>query len=329
MFGDVILPSAPKILYVRQDRIGDVFVSTPLVYALRQRYPEAQIDILVSRNNSAATFCLQSVVDQVHVLKKNSPQMLALLWKLRRTRYDLLIDLNHTASATSNGIVRSVRAHHSIVLNNNVTTPAQHVVEQGDRSQRHIIDVLCDLLLPLGISIERKDKRPRLAIRQDIMCEVKNKAHATSSAPVLAVQISGSSERRMYPAQALEHVIHAIRNRFPLVRIIILSAPADRAKAVHLAAVTGTLHLDPGPSYEHFAAAIASSTWLLSPDTAAIHVASAYNIPSVVLFSRDPRGFLNWLPYDAPCWPIITEHDSLDSIPPDLVVANLVSMMTC
>lgn len=329
MSGELILAQTPRILLMRQDRIGDVFVSTPVVHALRNRYPESQIDFLVSRNNSAASFCIQSIIDNVYVLKKNSPQMVALLWKLRWSRYDVLIDLNHTASSTSNLIIRSIKAHHSIVLNNNAPSPASHIVPQGDRSQRHIIDVLCDLLLPLGMNIERSHRRPRLHIDQEIMRELQQKLRVESGARILGVQISGSSERRMYPIQALADVVRQIQQRFPSTRIVVLSAPSDRTQALQLATCTGTAYLDPGPSYEHFAAAIASCTWLLSPDTAAIHVAAAFKIPSVVLFSRDPRGYLNWLPYDSPCWPIITDDASLSSISSELIVTNVASMMTC
>ena len=41
-----------SILLVRQDRIGDVLISTPLVAALARHYPGAAIDFFLSRNNA-------------------------------------------------------------------------------------------------------------------------------------------------------------------------------------------------------------------------------------------------------------------------------------
>jgi ADP-heptose:LPS heptosyltransferase len=318
-----------KILVMRQDRIGDVFVSTPVLHALRERFPHAQIDFLLSRNNAAALFAIEPLVNKIHVLHKNSMQMLLLLWRLRSSRYDVLVDLNHTASSTSNLLIRCTGARRSIVLKTSRPTPATDQVPQGDRSVRHIIDVLCDLVLPLGIDIASEDRRPRVPIRHDIMNEVRAKLQAGVSNQILGVQISGSSTDRIYPNGALEQVISTISRQFPAVKIVVLSAPSDRPRAEALAAHTGTEYVDPGQSYQHFAAAIACCAWLLSPDTAAIHVAAAHNVPSVVLFSRDHRGFLNWLPYNSPCWPIITEEASLSSIAPELVIGKVASMMTC
>ena len=37
-----------KILIVRTDRIGDLILSTPVAEALKQKFPQAQIDFLVA-----------------------------------------------------------------------------------------------------------------------------------------------------------------------------------------------------------------------------------------------------------------------------------------
>lgn len=329
MSDTIALPDRAKILVLRQDRIGDVFVSTPVLYALRERYPHAQIDFLLSRNNTAASFALEPVVNKIHVLRKNSLQMLQLLWRLRRTKYDLLIDLNHTASSTSNLLIRSAAAQQSIVLETSRPTPATIAVPQGDRRIRHIIDVLCDLLLPLGISISAAQRRPQIVVDPEIMNDMRAKLDEGRERKILGIQISGSSSDRMYPIQALERVIPAIQQQFPSVRIVVMCAPSERSLAEELARNTSVEFVNPGSSYQHFAALIASCTWLLSPDTAAIHVAAAFNVPSVVMFCRDHRGYANWLPYQAPCWPIITEDAFLSSISSESVVDQVVSMMTC
>ena len=40
---------APRILLIRHDRIGDAIVSTPVMRLLRERFPDARIDILLDR----------------------------------------------------------------------------------------------------------------------------------------------------------------------------------------------------------------------------------------------------------------------------------------
>lgn len=43
-----------RILLVRTDKIGDAIVSTPVLQALRQHYPNARIDVVLGRRNRAA-----------------------------------------------------------------------------------------------------------------------------------------------------------------------------------------------------------------------------------------------------------------------------------
>ncbi|MEX0603024.1 MAG: hypothetical protein WD295_06765, partial [Bacteroidota bacterium] len=43
-----------KVLFIRQDRIGDVLVSTPLFGSLRNRFPSMVMDAIVSENNRVA-----------------------------------------------------------------------------------------------------------------------------------------------------------------------------------------------------------------------------------------------------------------------------------
>src|SRR6266566_9771667 len=58
------LGSAPRILLLRQDRIGDVLVSVPVIRALRRQYPQAQIHMLFSRKNYGVRQAVQPYIDQ-------------------------------------------------------------------------------------------------------------------------------------------------------------------------------------------------------------------------------------------------------------------------
>lgn len=328
MSAPIVLSDNPKILFLRQDRIGDVFVSTPVVRAVRNLYPNAEIHFLLSKNNIAAEFALQQFVNKILVLNKSLPAMTAMLVGLRRTRYDLVIDLNHTASTTSVMLRRAAKAGYCIALQTERDQAVTHAVPQGDRSVRHIVDVLCDLTLPLGLSIPEHDRRPIVEPAYDIMNIVSQKVRLGVSYKVLGVQISGSSVNRMYPADSMIEVIRRIAAYDTEIAIVVLSAPSEESIAQSVAQQTGALHITPGSTYEHFAAAIASCDWLVSPDTAAIHVAAAHNIPCVVLFSRDHRGFLNWLPYQTYCDSVITDSPSLATISPAIIADKVCAMIS-
>lgn len=42
---------SPKILVVRRDNIGDLICTTPLLHAIRLRYPSAYVAVLMSSYN--------------------------------------------------------------------------------------------------------------------------------------------------------------------------------------------------------------------------------------------------------------------------------------
>ena len=48
------LPDSPTILILRQDRFGDAIITTPLLVALKERYPTARIMVLLGKKIRAS-----------------------------------------------------------------------------------------------------------------------------------------------------------------------------------------------------------------------------------------------------------------------------------
>lgn len=63
-----------KILVLSLLRIGDLFMQEPLLRALRNRYPQAQIDIVVNSVSEAGASLLTHLVDNVHIFKRDEYQ---------------------------------------------------------------------------------------------------------------------------------------------------------------------------------------------------------------------------------------------------------------
>src|SRR5260370_16423281 len=99
--GHMILPPDARILVVKLATIGDLLLATPSLRALRETYPQARIDLLVTPA-SAGLLDDWTVIDRVIVLDKylfHHPQhllknprnllRLILLWHdLRDGNYD-------------------------------------------------------------------------------------------------------------------------------------------------------------------------------------------------------------------------------------------------
>lgn len=314
-----------RILLLRQDRIGDVIVSTPIIRALRHWMPHARIDMVLSTNNIAVRQAVEPYVDRIQVFRKSVLHLLLLRRALRRERYDLVIDLMDNASSTSALLVSGAHARFAIGVDKVNRGVYTHVVPLADQSRVHIVERIARLTWPLGISIEGDDLRLSFPLSDQQRSSARQALARDSSERILAVNISGSDTHRMYPEVKMISALCQIREwcrsrSIDDVGMRIMSAPAHADMAKRIAAASGVAVIPPQSSYGSFAACITESDMLLTPDTSAVHVAAAHGIPSVVLFSQDARGLLPWTPYASPCWPCITDSGALEAINPSEVV---------
>lgn len=78
-----------KILVIQLKRAGDVVVTTPVLPALRERFPKARIDFLVERP-FATLLERHPDVDRVQVYDRRA--VWKSIWKIRKERYDWIFD---------------------------------------------------------------------------------------------------------------------------------------------------------------------------------------------------------------------------------------------
>nr|WP_320131816.1 glycosyltransferase family 9 protein [uncultured Holophaga sp.] len=86
-------PPADRILVIQLRQVGDVLLTTPALKALRACYPTARIDYLTEPGPSGVLKG-NPLIDEVIIRKRHTTlkEDLALVGRLRRTRYDLVLD---------------------------------------------------------------------------------------------------------------------------------------------------------------------------------------------------------------------------------------------
>ena len=103
------LPDNPTILFLRQDRLGDAIISTPVLCELYKKYPKAHFIILLGENNQGIADLLP-IPCEVFIYKKKPLEDLSMLQKLRKRRVDVLIDLIDNPSSTSSILTAAISA---------------------------------------------------------------------------------------------------------------------------------------------------------------------------------------------------------------------------
>lgn len=321
--------SSKKFLFVRQDRIGDVLVSTPLAYALKSRYPNATVDFLLSSNNH---FVLEneSLVRKRWVYRKTALSALEIVRSIRRERYDFVIDLMDNPSATSTVLCILAGGKWNVGLSKENEYAYDIVVPLLSRKDTHIVDRLAMLLKVFGVDPESVD----LKIRYNVLQE--NREYAARffgqerlrGQQVIGINISPGEGARFWGIENYQGLIRRLRGEFPQYPLLIMYQPADRSVAQETVQPFSDVMLSPETqTFDQFAALVQQLWALVTPDTSAVHLAAAFSIPSVVMYVQSNKELRIWEPYGSVSETLVTDVDDLRTIPLEKVFQAIVRII--
>jgi ADP-heptose:LPS heptosyltransferase len=293
------LGDAPRILLLRQDRIGDVLVSVPVMRALRRRYPHAQLDMLFSRTNYGVRQAILPYIDHAWRYDKTVASAAGLAIAVRAARYDIVVDLTDNPSVSSQVVARWSGARYRLGLRHARAGHYTHAVPLLDRQRVHIVDRMAQLLLAFNID------PARVPLDLEYQLSDVDRARARALLPPtdrplrLGVNISGSSRIKYWGVENFIACIRWMQDFDPRFAIAVGGAPAYGDDVAAIAAATGAAPLPVLASFHEFAAVLREFDLLLTPDTSVVHLAAAWKIPVVALYHRAPD-LMPWLPYRSP-----------------------------
>ena len=287
-----------RILFITLSNIGDAVMTTPVLAALRERYPEARFDI-VADARSAALFEHFDALGDIILKHKNVGwrDKLAFVRQLRRKRYDLIVDLR------TDGLSWLLRARRRL---NKIR---QRAVDTHSVTQH--FQALAPLL----------GKLPAPPTQLWIPAS----AHAAaaewlSSLPGtrwLALGPGANWDGKIWDAAHFVALVNQCAGQFD--GVVLLGGPADRARAeamrlqlklpsVDLCGHTGLLEA---------AAVLARARVFVGNDSGLGHLASAVGAPTLTVFG--PGEPLRYHPWGAQAdWLVAPQQDlarlSVDSV---------------
>lgn len=307
------LPSDPRILFLRQDRIGDAIITTPLLVAVRRKYPDAKITMLLGKNNQAIIPLLPIECETV-IFQKSWPKDRAMLRGLRIQRFDVAIDLTDNASVTSSMLIASIKPKHAIGIEKENAVVYDVLVPRLDRERNHISARIAELLRPLGIDPSEVDAKPKLHV--DLREKVQGR---------LGINISAGTESRWAPESVYAEIAKQALTSEQWSEIAILAEPRDEAKASQVARLANDVNVRMLPvtrSYSEFASILSTCEALITPDTSVVHLAAALDLPQVVIYAPIPAGLHYWTPIGVP-YEMMVQSPSLATLEPHSVISVL------
>jgi ADP-heptose:LPS heptosyltransferase len=301
-----------SILIVQLKRLGDLILTTPALAALRKEHPGSQVTLLIDHYSRDLAPALQHV-DEVLVYERK--RSFPIWFQLLRREFDLCIDCTGTdrsalisflSKASHRVIFRSVARHR---LRSWVYT------ELVDVSVRncHTIDLYLSLVRS-GKDLSRSS--PAAAGEADVPkpgLELSLPAATVSSAqkvksklgvpgPFFVVHPGTARREKYWVPERWAEVVRYLQDRLQLPAVI--TGGVDFEESRHIEAIKNIL--GPNSSVANVAgrldflltaALIREAAFFIGVDTAAAHVASAFERPQVVLFG--PTNPYHWHPTHA------------------------------
>jgi ADP-heptose:LPS heptosyltransferase len=315
----VALPPRARMLVIRLERIGDVLVGIPVIRSLRARYPEARIDLLVSRPNRAVAGAVAPFVDEVWVYQKTVRSALHLLRTLRRARYDVIVDLIDHPSTNAQLVIRWCRPRAAVGLLHAESGLYTHAAPALDPAVAHPVDRFAQLLLPFGIDPAETPLDLEYRLTPAEVGRARAALGRSTGSYRLGINISGRQAERYWGAAKYVALIRHIVERHPLFAVSVCGAPEDADEVLRVASAARVDAVPARASLGEFAAIVHEFDLLVTPDTAVVHLAAAWKVPTVVLYHHE-SGVAPWLPYHTPHRAVVGAPD-IPSISVDRVAA--------
>lgn len=283
-----------NILVVRLDRMGDVVLSTPVLKALRDTYPESRITFMV-RPPVKEIVEGNPYVDDVIIYDKAMGFLgsLGLIKKLRGKKFDLAVALHPTSrthwiiflSGISKRLGFDRRKRMGILL-------TDRIPDKKHLGLKHEIDYTLDILRYMGIDV--KDRRMHVPVSRDNGMrarEMLENGGISENDSVVAVNPGASCPSKRWPAEKFaEAADMLIKSRG--VKIVIISGGSDKCIGAKMASSMKErcLDLSGRTGVGDMAGILKRVKLFISNDSGPVHVACAVGTPVVAIFGRSDRG---------------------------------------
>mgnify|MGYP006285183723 CR=1 FL=1 len=314
-----------RIMIMRQDRIGDMVMTLPLLRKMGELYPEARIGVVASESNSIVLKYEKGI--QLLPFQKDPAGFLRSIVRAREFAPDASVDMHMHDSTTSflfcmlSGAFWKLHVDRNNRLPFNVRVPA--------RQDGHIVTAFADLLSGLGkrLDTENLNREPALS-----GTELEFAANFWSGAGLdprkcALVNISAGGDNRRWPSENYAAVCRGLANEG--LAPVIVSSPADREKAVGITEGCEVSFIaPPTPDILHLAALLGGTALLVSPDTSVVHLAAACGVPVAGMYLPFDPSLPKWFPWKTDCEVVMAKDSrSLDSVKPEILLKAALSVL--
>ena len=306
---------ALKILVIRRDNIGDLVCTTPLIGALRRRFPRAHIAALVNTYNRQVLEGHPDL-DAVYAYAKAKHRLpgqsrasvywdkFVLMRKLRAQRFDYVLLASSHPGASALRLARWISPAH-IAGYAEPTGLVDLALPHDAAGAMHEVEDVFRLAQLFGI----EGAPGKLSMAVDAAARSRASAALgvrSSERKLVALHISARKPSQRWPAERYAELMLALGGAFDFLLLWSPGAtdhpqhPGDDAKAQVIMQMAGKLPLVAYPTHElkDLAAALSLAEYVICSDGGAMHIAAALGKPILCFFGDSDA--TRWHPWSVP-----------------------------
>lgn len=284
-----------RILIVRTDRLGDVLLSTPVIKALREEFPQSYIAMLVSSYSKDAVEG-NPYLDEVILLDKerehkNWLRSFKLVRKIKKKKFDLALVLHPTNRAHLmvflSGIPR--RIGYDRKLGFLLTDRIKHAKQLGER---HESEYSLDLARYLGIEPDdNKLFMPIIPESEKWVRELFRQEGINETDKLLALNPAASCPSKIWPTERFARLADRLAQKYGF-KVLVIASAKDSGLAANLIQHmrSSAINLAGKTSVTQLASLLKRCQLFISNDSGPVHIACAVDTPVISIFGRNQAG---------------------------------------
>jgi predicted lipopolysaccharide heptosyltransferase III len=286
-----------NILLIQLKRIGDLILTTPAIAALRQKFPDASISLVVS---AAVKELLPAIsgIDKVYEVRGKTDD--ALDWiALSLGKFDYCLDFTRNDRSSFltflSGARKRITADHPH-LRTKLRARSYNELVEAPVGFLHTVDYHLALLKSLGIENSSRALQLRLPKETEAAADTLLRTAGAGDDFVCFHPGSARSEKFWEPTRWAEALDHCAEETGMTCILTGGRSAVEQAQiaAIKKAARSEPLDLSGKTTLLTLAALVRRARLLVTVDSAPMHFAAAWNTPQVVLFG--PTNPFHWHP---------------------------------
>ena len=328
-------PDAPlKILLVRPRLIGDVLLTTPVIRAMRRRYPDAELVYMVEAHSAPVVTSNPHLSETIVIRHRRGLwrllEDLRLAIKLRARRFDVAVDMHGGSRSGWLTFATGARMRVGYDVSGRSWMYTHRVARPVGYIPRHSVFNMWDL----AAVVDRSFDAPPTPVEDRLEMPVTPAAAAavtrrleqlgvTTGDEVVVMHAAAGNEFRRWPEASFGAVAHALAASSRRVVLVVGSsqdaATIDRIVSLAQAGEAppaGQVRAAAGWPLDELRALMDRAALFVGGDSGPMHIAAASDVPIVAIFGPTlPAHWAPWRPAHVPL--AIVEPGPLECRPCD------------